>query len=190
MDRRWLLAAGVALTAVLAGIWWGRGVALPPAAPTSPIPSLPPSSPPTTGTDVVVHVSGWVVDPGLVSLQAGARVGDAVAAAGGVRPGARLERLNLARVVGDGHQVVVPGPGEVGSDESAVPAETGDGLIHVNTATAADLEALPGVGPVLAERIVSHRETNGDFEQVEDLLQIPGIGEAKLGSIRDLVAVP
>ncbi len=111
-------------------------------------------------------------------------VADAVAAAGGFRSGGRTDLINLAAPVQEGEQILVPGP-DVASDG----LET-DGLIPLNRATVADLEALPGVGPVLAERIESFREANGPFGQVEDLLQVPGIGEAKLASIRDLVRVP
>lgn len=190
MDRRWLLATAVALTAVLAGMWWGRGVRPPPLATPASAPAA--SLVPTTAPNLVVHVSGWVTAPGLVAVQPGARVGDVLAAAGGVLPGARLEAMNLAGTVADGEQVVVPGPG--GSTRPGVanreqPAGR-DGPVHLNSATAAELETLPGVGPVLAERIVSHRDSRGDFAQVEDLLDVSGIGEAKLGSIRELVAVP
>lgn len=190
MDRRWLLATAVALTAVLAGMWWGRGLRPQPAA--APLTLAPAgSSAPTTVPILLVHVSGWVVAPGLVSVEQGSRVGDALAAAGGVLPGARLEAMNLAGVVGDGEQVVVPGPGDSTSGEAFDPEpEVDDGLVHLNSATASELETLPGVGPVLAERIVSHRDSRGDFQQVEDLLDVSGIGEAKLSSIRDLVAVP
>lgn len=135
-----------------------------------------------------VHVAGWVVSPGVVTVREGSIVAEAIDAAGGLRQGARADLINLAATVADGDQVVVPGPGEGGpTGEFAEGGPAGDGLLSLNRATAADLETLPGVGPVLAERIVSHREANGGFEQVEDLLEVPGIGEAKLASIRDLV---
>lgn len=190
MDRRWLLAIAVALTAVLAGMWWGRGVRPPPVSAPGPAPAA--SLTPTTAPDLLVHVSGWVEAPGLVSVGSGARVGDVLAAAGGVLPGARLEGLNLARMVADGEQLVVPGPGGSTPEGPSGPEQPDGrpGPIHLNSASAAELETLPGVGPVLAERIVTHRESHGDFTQVEDLLDVSGIGEAKLGSIRDLVAVP
>lgn len=183
-----MLAAAVAAAAGLAGVWWGRGVSLPPAGGPPTVSTV--TASPSSLVQVVVHVAGWVADPGIVTLHPGARVGDAVAAAGGVRPGARLQALNLARTVDDGDQVVVPGPGEPENGESAVVEGGDDGLIHLNTATAAELERLPGVGPVLAERIVEQRDADGPFEQVEDLLEVAGIGEAKLGSIRELIAVP
>lgn len=191
MDRRWLLAAGVAVVSVLAGIWWGRGVTPPTAASPSTAPGVTLAAPPSTATTAMAHVSGWVVSPGLVSVREGARVADAVAAAGGVRPGARLDALNLAQTVVDGQQIVVPGPNDAaGASDPGSSVTTGDGLIHLNTATAAELETLPGVGPVLAQRIADHRDANGGFQQVEDLLDVSGIGESKLDSIRGLVSVP
>lgn len=133
-----------------------------------------------------VHVAGWVVSPGVVAVAEGSIVADAVDAAGGFRSGAGIDQINLAAPVRSGDQIVVPGPGEGPS----VDGGFADGLIVLNRAAATDLQALPGVGPVLAERIVAYREANGPFSVVEDLLMVPGIGEAKLASIRDLVRVP
>lgn len=133
-----------------------------------------------------MHVSGWVVSPGLVELGPGARVADALARAGGLRPGAPPVSLNLAQTVVDGMQIHVAGPWE----KSGSPASSGDGLVALNRADAAEIETLPGVGPVLAARIVAYRDEHGPFETAEDLLDVPGIGESKLDSIRDLIAVP
>ena len=130
-----------------------------------------------------VHVAGWVVSPGVVRVAPASIVADAIEAAGGLRPGALVDRINLAAPLRSGDQIVVPGPGAlVESSES--------GPLALNRASANDLEGLPGVGPVLAERIVAYREQNGPFTEVEDLLQVGGIGEAKLASIRDLVRIP
>lgn len=133
---------------------------------------------------VDVHVAGWVISPGVVSVAQGSIVADAVEAAGGMRPGAQSGAINLAAEVYAGDQIVIPGPeaAVLGGGEVAA-----DGLIPLNRADPAALEELPGVGPVLAERIVAYRDENGNFESVEDLLEVPGIGEAKLASIRDLV---
>ena len=136
---------------------------------------------------ITVHVAGLVSHPGLVDLPEGSRVGDAVAAAGGLLPGARADLINLAAAIADGQQIVVPG---AGGELPATGATVADGKIHLNQATAAELDALPGVGPVIAERIVSYRDANGPFQAVEDLLDVPGIGEAKLADIRDHVQVP
>jgi len=142
---------------------------------------------PVPGTEAVaieVHVAGWVNNPGVVTVGEDAIVADAIAAAGGMRSGANADGVNLAAALSAGQQVVVPGLG----DSSGVGgASDAGGLVSLNRATESELESLPGVGPVLAGRIVSHRESHGPFEQVEDLLQVPGIGEAKLAALRDLV---
>ena len=133
-----------------------------------------------------VHVAGWVLHPGVVTVTEGSIVADAVAGAGGLKPGAAVDQINLAAPVRAGDQVFVPGP------DSPDPAggQAGDGTVALNRADSSVLQSLPGVGPVLAERIVAYREEHGPFGTVEDLLQVPGIGESKLASIRDLVRVP
>lgn len=140
------------------------------------------TEPPSPDT-VRVHVSGMVVAPGVVDVPSDAIVADAIDAAGGLLPEAVVDHINLAAPVSAGGQIVVPGP----EDQSPSNPGAGDGLLSLNRATPGELESLPGVGPVLAERIVSFREESGGFETVEDLLEVPGIGEAKLGAIRDLV---
>lgn len=134
---------------------------------------------------LTVHVAGAVVDPGLIELPVGSRVADAVAAAGGVTTGADLVALNLAQPLIEGQQVVVPWEGEPNSGVGDAGAR-----VRLNEADASALESLPGVGPVLAASIVSHRETHGPFATVEDLLLVPGIGESKLATLRDRVVVP
>lgn len=175
--HRSLVSVGLVVGALLLGAGLGSLDG-----PQSVAPEPPTSTNPASVIEV--HVAGWVVSPGVVTIPDGAIVADAIAAAGGLRLGARSDLINLAAEVATGVQIVVPGPDEVGGGPAA------DGLIALNRATASDLEALPGVGPVLAERIEAFREANGPFDKVEDLLQVPGIGEAKLASIRDLVRVP
>jgi competence protein ComEA len=185
VDRgRALLVLVLVAVAVLAGARFGaRSV---PEAPPPPVVVVEPSS--SDGT-LTIHVSGWVLHPGLVKLDSGSRVADAVAAAGGALPGADLASVNLAELVLDGQQIVVPGPdGGEGSGGSGNPA--GDGVVHINKAGVDELQALPGVGPVLADRIVTYRDEHGPFKSIEDLLDVPGIGEAKLAGFRDLVAIP
>lgn len=178
MERTWALAAGLLVAGVVgAFLLW-------PSAPASVAISVNPPRSMSSAT-LTVHVSGMVGRPGLVSLPPGARIADAIAAAGGALPGADLRALNLAATVADGQQLVVPdqSPG----DAWLAPA---DGRVRVNTADRSALESLPGVGPVLAGRIVEYRERNGPFAVVEDLLDVPGIGEAKLAGMRDSVIVP
>jgi competence protein ComEA len=135
-----------------------------------------------------VYVSGWVATPGVVEMVQGEIVADAIAAAGGALEGALLDEVNLARPLVEGDHLKIPGPGE--SMTATGGGEAADGLIALNQADASALEDLPGVGPVLAERIVAHREANGPFDTVEDLLEVPGIGEAKLAAMRDSISVP
>lgn len=132
---------------------------------------------------VAVHVSGMVVAPGVVDVPPDSIVADAIEAAGGLLSAADVDQINLAAPIVPGEQIIVPGP--TGSVSAGPDAD--EGVLSINQASAGDLESLPGVGPVLAERIVSYRESNGRFEAVEDLLEVPGIGEAKLEAIRDLV---
>lgn len=163
----------------------------------------------STPTVVVVHMAGQVQQPGIVSVPAGSRVADAVAAAGGLSPAADALRLNLARPVTDGEQVLVLAEGEqapagwvgAGSEVLAAPATpapgggTGGeaaatgGPVDLNSATLADLETLPGVGPVLAQRILDWREANGRFSSIEELREVGGIGEKRFGELATRVGV-
>ena len=171
---------GVAVVIVLGGfVWFGMG---PP--PPTPVPEAAATPATVSVGSITVHISGAVARPGLVSIPDGSRMADAVAAAGGALPAADLGSINLARHVRDGDHVIVPVLGERngGTGEPA-------GL-DINSASASELEALPGVGPVLAGRIVAFRAERGPFSSVEDLLDVPGIGEAKLAQMRDAIAEP
>lgn len=170
--------------ALLGGVWYG----LPQSAPIRPPVTTSSIGGAAARSVVTVHVSGQVVSPGLVLLSSDARVADAVAAAGGATPWAALDQLNLAQPIRDGERLVVPdarGLSE-GVDHAAPP---GSSAVDVNAATAVELQTLTGVGPVLAERIVAYREATGGFDTVEDLLDVPGIGEAKLAAMRDDIIV-
>lgn len=143
---------------------------------------------------VTVHVTGGVEAAGLRSLPAGARVGDAVAAAGGLTTDADLERINLARPLADGEHVHVPRIGEdplpdAAPGGAAAGAVGSDGLLDLNRATAAELETLPGIGPTRAAAIVDHRERHGPFSVPGDLRAVPGIGEATFQTLAPLVVV-
>lgn len=154
---------------------------------------VPPSSPPSavgaaTATDrVVVDVGGKVRRPGVLRLPAGSRVADALRAAGGVEPGADTTALNRARVLMDGEQVVVGVPAPPGAvaptGGPARPAEP----IGLNTATAEQLDTLPGVGPVLARHILDYRTEHGGFRSVDELREVNGIGDRRFADLRPLV---
>ena len=134
-----------------------------------------------------VYVIGEVAHPeSLVVLPRGSRVQDAIAAAGGASENADLSRVNLGQVLNDGDLVYVP-PRE--GEPIETPTPNRPPLIHVNTATAQELETLPGIGPALAEAIIAYRDEHGPFQTVEQLDDVPGIGPAKLDAIRDLVVV-
>ncbi|WP_143261831.1 ComEA family DNA-binding protein, partial [Allokutzneria sp. NRRL B-24872] len=170
------VAAFVALVAVLL---WPAGVAAEPA----PVVSAP-VAPQQKTTQLVVSVVGRVGKPGLVSLPEGARIADAVQAAGGVLPDADPATVNLARKVSDGEQIVVGAPappGESGPSENA--------KISLNTATVQQLDGLPGVGQVTAQRIVQWRTKHGRFASVDQLREVDGIGSSRLAKLRELVTL-
>lgn len=133
--------------------------------------------------DIVIHVTGAVVSPGIYRLPESARVYEAVEAAGGFLPGADREGLNLAAPLFDGQQVRVRRQNEA----EASPAD--DGKININTAGAAELEKLPGIGPAKARAIADYREKNGLFRQIEDLSNVPGIGEKTVESLREYISL-
>jgi competence protein ComEA len=149
--------------------------------------------------EVVVHVAGAVAVPGVQRLPTGARVVDAVDAAGGALPDADLARINLAAPLTDGQQVYVLRQGEVAPPVPAGPqaggsagtsgSDAGGGLVDINRASADQLDELPGVGPATAEAIIAHRDQHGPFGSVDELIDVRGIGEAKLEQLRDLVTV-
>ncbi|WP_324605463.1 MULTISPECIES: ComEA family DNA-binding protein [unclassified Streptomyces] len=146
---------------------------------------------------IVVDVSGKVRDPGVRRLPVGSRVEDALAAAGGVRPGTDTTGLNRARVLVDGEQVVVgapaqPPPAGVAGGSGFGPGSgsgpgAGPGPLSLGSATVAQLDGLPGVGPVLAQHIVDFRTARGGFRSVEELRQVDGIGERRFADLRPLV---
>lgn len=159
-----------------------------------PSPAMDPSAR-ATPTAMVVHVVGQVRRPGVVRLAPGARVQQALAGAGGPLPTADLAAVNLARPLVDGEQIVVPRPGETNLPVSGAPAVAAtsagapEPAVNLNTAGLAELDALPGVGPVLAQRILDWRAQNGRFSTVDELGEVSGIGEAVLGRVRSRVHV-
>ena len=185
--RRALLVACVLLAVLLLG---GRLLSRGGSAAPPPPPILPPTTS-TTPSRVVVHVVGAVRRAGLYRLAQGDRVADAVARAGGATRKADLSLVNLAALVSDGEQVVVPRRGAVvgaGAGAAAGGAGVPTGPVHLNSATVEQLDTLPGVGPVTAQKIVDYRQKHGAFTSVDELDAVPGIGPARLDELRDLVA--
>lgn len=187
---RWDPRARTAALALLAGLamvvawWWWSG---------QPEPVQPVSEATLIGDEqvdpglaldevsgvVVVHVVGKVTNPGVVELPVGARVQDAIDAAGGATRDKALESVNLARPVVDGEQIVV----------GAAPDGASSSVISINSAGAEELDELPGVGPVIAERIVQWREENGPFSSIDELSEVSGIGPSIIEQIRDQVGM-
>ncbi len=205
-DRVLLLLAGVsvgvALALALMTAWDGSrpaAVELPPPAAVATSTMAPETLPTATQAPLAVYVTGAVRYPDVYELPPGSLAAAAVDAAGGFTDEADPVAINLARRLDDGMQLHVPARAEVAASPVAfsepapasrsVPADLFAGLVNINTATAAELEALPGIGPSLAGRIVAHREANGPFTTIEAILDVSGIGEAKLEAIRDLIAV-
>lgn len=191
-----IVAAIVAVVAVLVGlatvaVHQGSGGRPPPEAtlPHAPrrLPVAPAAPPAMSPSDTVVHVAGAVARPGVYRLPPGSRVTDALAAAGGAAPDADVDRVNLAALLVDGTRVYVPRRGEAAppplvDDAPARP-------VDVNTATADQLDALPGVGPATAQAIVEYRTAHGPFRSVDDVAKVRGIGPAKLAALRPKIRV-
>jgi competence protein ComEA len=211
LSRRQIYAyAAVAVVVVAVGV---RYVVLPGAAgpaggeslvlaPASPSPASPATSgSPAAAADVVVYVCGAVKSPGVVRLPAGARVADALELAGGAGAKAELAGVNLAAHVTDGQQIVVPERGvaaavAAGSSAGAGNAATTPGgglpagtLVNINTASASELDALQGVGPSTAQKIIDYRTANGGFKTIDDIKNVSGIGDAKFAAMKDSITV-
>ncbi|GES27400.1 hypothetical protein Aple_103000 [Acrocarpospora pleiomorpha] len=135
---------------------------------------------------MTIHITGKVRDPGVLALPIGSRVVDAITAAGGIKKGADPGPLNLARRLVDGEQIIVGLPPPPGSHPITAPATTN--ILSLNSATPDQLEQLPGVGEVLAQRIIEYRDTHGGFQSVEQLREVSGIGERKYAEIKDKVS--
>lgn len=167
---------------------------------TAPASSTPDAhgAPSSDAQELVIHVVGQVAEPGVVRLPAGARVGEALEEAGGPLATADLARVNLARPLVDGEQIVVPRPGEPlapgaqgapAAGGATTPGGSGAALVSLNTADLKGLDTLPGIGPVLAQRILDWRDQHGSFSTVDELGEVSGIGDKLLEQLRPLVTV-
>jgi competence protein ComEA len=136
-----------------------------------------------------VYVSGAVVRPDVYDLPPGSIVKDAIHAAGGATEDADLDCINLALPLSDALHVYVPRVGEASPPAPDLRSpSSGGGTVNLNTATATELETLPGIGPVLAQRIVEYRQTHGPFQTIEDVMDVAGIGPATFEEIQDLIS--
>ena len=197
------IALGILAVAAVAvaGLLWvlGRPVSVAPVGGAVPPTEVASGGVVVTDVEVIVHVAGAVSTPGVYRLPGGSRVADAVDAAGGARRNAALEGLNLARVLTDGEQVFVAdrttvqasaGVGSAGA--AATPGGAAPGAVStvsLNSATVADLETLPGIGPVLAQAIVDYRDSVGGFKDVSELRDVSGIGEKTFQALAPLVSL-
>lgn len=185
-----LAAVGVVLAAAIGAV----AVRAQPAAPLviEPPPPTPTPGPTSTPAPLRVYLSGAVHEPDVYTLPPGAIVQDAVEAAGGPLPDADMDHVNLAQPLVDGAHVHIPLVGEAPTPAPTAEAAEPDGgeltgPLNINTATAAELELLPGIGPALAERIIAHREAYGPFASIERIQDVSGIGPAKFDAIRELI---
>lgn len=210
--RSRVLLPGVLMLALVVGAWWtvdwlitsgpeqGPAPGAVPVATGGPAPTGPegpsaaavPSADAGEGgsaSEVIVHVAGEVKTPGIVTLPGGARVVDAVQAAGGPTGSAHLDHVNLAAPVTDGAQILIPGPdgpppsAPVSTGNGAQAGSPGSATVDLNSAGPAELETLPGIGPALAQRIIDHRDQVGPYGSLEDLDAVSGIGPALLSRL-------
>lgn len=181
----------ILLVTLIAGLYWYRSALGSEVAPLEEVafeaPATSDSSGQAAASEIVVHVSGAVARPGVLTLEWDSRVADAVDAAGGAVADADLDQLNLAAPLGDGERVHVPLEGEELPNAAGVNGAT-TGPLNVSSASAVELETLPGVGPTIAQAIVAAR-SDRPFETVDDLLRVRGIGPSKLEELRPLITV-
>ncbi|MFM1905495.1 MAG: hypothetical protein RIT32_291 [Actinomycetota bacterium] len=187
VDPRLLkIAAGVSGVSVLAaGVFWfqGRPTEIVPVEPVTVTESQ------TTFSDVFVHVVGEVKKPGVYDLPANSRVIDAIDAAGGATKDADLTSVNLARILFDGEQILIGNLSDPATSSSSSQNSATPGRVSINTATVSQLDQLPGIGPVIASRIIEYRQQNGPFRQLTDIKNVSGIGDALYDKIKDSISL-
>lgn len=195
--KHWHIIAGLACVVLLGLMYYWRQ-------PTTPVihtpertsltasePATPEQTPPPPPTDLVVHIEGAVAQPGVFTLPYGSRVNDALELAGGPTEEADLSRINLAAFLVDAQQVIIPIEGTQETPEQATTPQATESnhLININKANEHQLTSLPGIGPVIANNIITHRESEGPFTSIEDLQNVPRIGTTTLNNIRDFISV-
>lgn len=177
-----IAVALVVLLVLLIRHFGGGGAAAPAVTPLRPS-----ATKPAAAKLLVVDVAGAVRRPGLYSLPTGSRIDDAIAAAGGATHKAQLDAVNLAAPVADGEQIVVPRHGPAGAAAASSAGSSPSAPLDLNTATLEQLEALPGIGPVTAQKILDYRQQHGAFHSVDELQGVPGIGPSHIAQLKGLV---
>ena len=151
--------------------------------------------------EIILHIIGAVKNPGIVKIKEGSRIVDVIEAAGGITEDADVSKINLAYIVEDGQKIFIPSiTDEITEETEYVTSESGDNIIvddnkgenvmvNINKATQTELETLPGIGPAMALRIIEHREENGNFENIEEIKNVKGIGDSKFENIKNNICV-
>jgi competence protein ComEA len=189
LSRRQLFAAAVAVAIVLVVLIRHLGGSGSAARAVTPLPAPAKPAKAVAAKLLVIDVAGAVRRPGLYRLREGSRIDDAIAAAGGPTAKAQLDAVNLAAPIADGEQVVVPGRGVAGEPAASPPAagSSPSAPLDLNMATAEQLDSLPGIGPVTAQKILDYRQAHGAFHSVAELEGVPGIGPGRLSQLKGLV---
>ena len=144
--------------------------------------------------EIVVHITGSIQNPGIVTIPEGSRIIDVISSAGGVTPDADFSKINLAYIVSDAQKIYIPSVNDNFNESNYISDLPGENVledsstsININTASQSELETLPGVGPSTALKIIDYRSKNGNFKKVEDIMNVPGIGESKFNNLKDYI---
>jgi len=150
-----------------------------------------------TSHEIIVHITGCVQNPGIVTISEGARIIDVISSAGGATSDADFSKINLAYIVSDAQKIYIPSIHDDSIETDYITSLAGENVvekeksstININAASQSELETLPGIGPSTASKIVNYRNENGNFKKVEDIMNVPGIGEAKFNSLKDYISI-
>lgn len=184
MDKRWYWLGAFIVVGILLGAGILVLVTRPPRG--NPITLIPAPTP----APITVYVSGCVNQEGLYSFPAGSRINDAIQAAGGFSVDANTRSINLAEILADGQQINVPEVNlSVAMDSPTRSIDSSLVLVDINSASLELLDTLPDIGPITAQDILDYRNTNGPFDSIEEIMEVPGIGQARFEAIKDLITV-
>ena len=152
----------------------------------------------TTSSDIIVHIAGCVQNPGIVAVPTGSRIIDVISSAGGATPDADFSKINLAYIVVDAQKIYIPSINDSSQELEYISNVAGENVIekyndfitiNINTASQSELESLPGVGPSTAIKIINYRKENGNFKKIDEIMNVPGIGESKFNSLKEYISV-